>query len=230
MLGLYGFKPWFVRRLRRVEDALVARRVSPDSLSLAAVGVSVLAGAAIAGGGLLHRPYLWLAVPPLVLARLALNALDGRVARRTRRARPFGTAVNEVGDRLSDAATVGATGFVAGPKLGLGALACTFLASLVGVLAVGLTGRRECGGPMGKADRAALLGLGAVAGFVLGSGTPFAVALWAILIGGLTTAALRLRRTHARLAAQHRYVAQVVEFPVAQPDEFDEEMCDALDR
>lgn len=42
-------------------------------LIAAAVIVSVAAGLAIALGGLLRRPMLWLAVPPLVLVRLALR-------------------------------------------------------------------------------------------------------------------------------------------------------------
>ncbi|MEX2556908.1 MAG: hypothetical protein WEB06_14935 [Actinomycetota bacterium] len=139
-MSLYDIKPWFLRRLRRFEDALVARRVSPDTLTFAAVGVSVAAGGFIAAGGLLDRPLLWLMVAPLVLVRLALNALDGSVARRTRSARPFGAALNEIGDRMSDAATVGATAFVAKPALALGALASCYLASSTGVLSMALIG------------------------------------------------------------------------------------------
>ncbi len=225
--GLYAIKPWFVRRLGSVEEVLVARRVHPDTLTIAAVVVSVLAGCAIAAGGLLHAPALWLVVPPLAIVRLALNALDGSVARRTRTARSFGTVLNEVGDRISDAATVGATSFVAGPKLGLGALACAFLVSFTGVLALGVTGKRDAGGPMGKADRAMLLGIGAVFGALFGSAVPFAVVAWAIIVLSVVTVIARLRRMHARLAPA-RLHETVVEFDPAPVVE--EDMTNALVR
>ena len=199
-MSLYDIKPWFVRRLRRIEDVLVARRVSPDSLTFAAVGVSLATGGFIAAGGLLDQPLLWLAVPPLVLIRLALNALDGSVARRTRTSRPIGAAYNEIGDRLSDAATVGAAAFVTRPALALGALASCYLASSTGVLALALTGKRDSGGPAGKADRAAMLALGASAGALAGSALPFTIVLAAIAVGGIATAALRLNRVRATLA------------------------------
>lgn len=198
-MSLYAIKPWFVRRLRRVEDLLVARRVSPNALTLAAVIVSVATGGVIAAGGLLHRPMVWLVVPPLVLVRLALNALDGSIARRTRRARPFGTALNEIGDRVSDAAMLGAMGFVANPALAVGSLASSYLASSTGVLALALTGARDSGGPMGKADRAALLATGAAIGALIGSTLPFTVVLWTILVGGLVTTVARLCRIRSRL-------------------------------
>ena len=193
-MTLYSIKPWFVRRLRRVEDLLVARRVSPDALTVAAVAVSVAAGGAIAAGGLLHTPTIWLLVPPLVLVRLALNALDGSIARRTRLTRPFGAALNEIGDRVGDAAMIGATGFVARPALAAGAMASSFLASSIGVLALALTGRRDSGGPMGKADRSALVAASAAAGALVGSALPFTVVLWTVLAGGLITTAARAVR------------------------------------
>lgn len=200
-MSLYDLKPWFVRRLRRVEDVLVARRVSPDTLTFAAIGVSVSAGGFIAAGGLFELPLLWLAVAPLVVVRLALNALDGSVARRTRTARPFGVAFNEIGDRMGDAATVGATAFVARPALALGTLASCFLASSTGVLALALTGRRDSGGPVGKADRAALLALGATVGALAGSALPFAVALALIAGGAVATTVMRLVRIRRLLRA-----------------------------
>jgi CDP-diacylglycerol--glycerol-3-phosphate 3-phosphatidyltransferase len=226
MMGLYGIKPWFVRRLRSVEDLLVRRRVSPDVLTASAVGVSVLAGACIAIGGMAGMPGLWLAVPPLVVVRLGLNALDGSVARRTRTARPFGVALNEVGDRMSDAATIGATSFVAGPRLALGALVCAFLASMTGVLALSITGRRDCRGPMGKADRAALVSIGSVLGALIGSAVPFVLVLWTIALGSVATAVLRVLRLRDRTAPVP--VVSIVEIP--RGSDVTEEMIDVLAR
>lgn len=223
MTGLYAIKPWFVTRLRRIEDALVARRVRPDAITAAALGVSILAGAAIALGGLLEQPLLWLAVPPLVLVRLALNALDGAVARRTGRARPFGAALNELGDRACDAALLGATAIVTDPVLALGAVAASQAVSITGVTAQALTGARDTSGPMGKADRAAVVAAGATAGALLASSKPLEIALWVVVGGAAVTVvarALRLRRALAQPSLAMLLEPGEVDVPDdAQPEE-----------
>lgn len=192
MNGLYSVKPWFVRRLRRFEDLLVERRVSPDTLSLAAVGVSLAAGAALAAGGVLSEPLLWLLVPPLGLVRLALNALDGAVARRIGGGRPFGEVVNEMADRLADVALLAPLAFVVGPGLAFSALTCALLASAAGCAGRAVTGRRMAGGPMGKADRVALAAVAAGAGGIAASPVPLEVAAWAIAFGSAVTMAARV--------------------------------------
>src|SRR5688572_28146800 len=98
--GLYGLKPTFVRRLRGLEDRAVARGVSPNSLTVAAVGIGAVTGIALLAGN--HVPVLWLAVPPLVLARMACNAVDGSLARRTGTSSARGAVLNELGDRSAD--------------------------------------------------------------------------------------------------------------------------------
>jgi CDP-diacylglycerol--glycerol-3-phosphate 3-phosphatidyltransferase len=181
---------------------------------------------------LLHRPSIWLAVPPLVLVRLALNALDGSIARRTRRARPFGAALNEIGDRVGDAAIIGATGFASRPALAAGAVASSFLASSTGVLALALTGRRDSGGPMGKADRAALIALGAAIGAIAGSAVPFTIVLWTIVVGGLVTTVARIRRIHCELNVRAKGPAPSTEtyIDVPAPPDIEEEMLHAVGR
>jgi CDP-diacylglycerol--glycerol-3-phosphate 3-phosphatidyltransferase len=228
-MNLYAIKPWFVRRLRGVEDYLVRRSVTPTGLTRAAVVVSVAVGLVIALGGMLRMPSLWLAVPPLVLVRLALNALDGSVARRTGRARPWGTAENEIGDRLSDAVAVGGTAFVIEPGLAMGAVAAGFLASSCGVLSLALTGARDCGGPFGKADRAAMLAAGAATAAFVGSTTPFTVVVVAILLGGVATAGARLVRLRAALAARPAF-PQPVFIDMPEPAAIEDGMIDALAR
>jgi len=203
-MSMYAIKPWFVRRLRRVEDVLVRARVSPDALTFAAIVVCLATGAAIAAGGLTHHPAMWLLVPPLVLIRLACNALDGSIARRTGRSRSLGAAINELGDRVGDAAMIGAAGFAAPPALATGAVAASFLASFTGVLALGLTGSRDYAGPMGKADRATLVAIGAAAGAIAGSEVPFVIVLWVIVAGGVVTAAVRFARMRDALGREGR--------------------------
>ena len=191
--GLYSVKPWFVRELRVIEDWMVARRVSPDMLTWAAVVTSVLAGAALAAGGLAHEPRWWLLVPPLAVVRLALNALDGSIARRAGSSSPAGGILNELGDRAADAAMIVPAGVVVRPSLALGALAVTYLTSITGILGIAIDGSRLNGGPMGKADRVAVVALAALAGGAFASPVPVEAGLWTIAAGCLATIIIRTR-------------------------------------
>lgn len=60
------------RRLTSMADALAARGVAPESITLAALLVSIAAGVALGAGGAAREPRVWLLVPLLGLARLAL--------------------------------------------------------------------------------------------------------------------------------------------------------------
>ena len=72
--------------MRRVDSALgrlaaflTRRRVAAESVSFAAFDTSATAGLVLAAGGAAREPRLWLLVPSLGLARLALNALEARL-------------------------------------------------------------------------------------------------------------------------------------------------------
>ena len=189
--GVYAIKPWFLRRLRRVEEVLVQRGVSADALTLAAVGISSLGGMCLALGGLMDAPRLWLFLPPLCVVRLALNALDGSVARRAA-PDPFGVVTNELGDRLQDAAMIAPLAFVASPMLALAALAATFVTSICGLLGSASGGDRLTTGPAGKADRVLLIGIGAGIAGVAGNAAPLEATTWLLLVGAALTIATRV--------------------------------------
>jgi phosphatidylglycerophosphate synthase len=198
MKGLYAAKPWFVRRLAGIEDSLVARKVSPNSLTVAAVVVSACCGLFLALGGILGAPMLWLLVPPLGIVRLALNALDGSIARRTGMSHQFGEVLNEMGDRVADAALIGSLAFVVAPLLALGALATTLLSSIAGLLGRVVIDERLSTGPMGKADRVAVVAAGAFLAGAFGSTLPLVVALWVVLAGSVVTLIWRVVTLHRR--------------------------------
>jgi len=202
MSGIYALKPWFVTRLRSLEDILVARRVSPNALTFSAVATSALAGAVLVAGE--GAPMLWLAILPLGIVRLALNALDGSVARRTNRATGLGTALNEIGDRACDLVLFAPLVALCPPWLVVTALALMTLTSTAGVIAQAVTGRRDTHGPMGKADRVLLLGLAALIAASTGSTGPFVAALVVVVAGCVITTVSRV----ARLSKEHDDVRQ----------------------
>ncbi|MGH2812460.1 MAG: CDP-alcohol phosphatidyltransferase family protein [Actinomycetota bacterium] len=191
--GLYGLKPWFVARLGRAEDALIERKVTPDALTYAAVAASCGAAGAIVAGAVLGAPPLWLLVAPFGFTRLALNALDGSVARRTGQSSPYGAALNEVCDRLSDVVMIVATVAVASIWLTLTAVALTLLVAVAGMSGVAANGRRSYAGPMGKPDRVAVLAAGGMIAALTASPTAFTLALGVISTGCLITFFVRMR-------------------------------------
>ena len=190
--GLYSVKPWFVSRLRRAEDVLVARRVRPDALTYAAIVASTGAAGVIVAGALLEAPVLWILVAPLGLTRLALNALDGSIARRTERTSDFGGALNEVCDRVSDIALIAATLAVAPPELVLAAAILTLLVSVAGMSGVSASGTRSYAGPMGKADRLAVISLAGLIAALTASALAFQIGLLVLCAGCAVTFVVRM--------------------------------------
>ena len=199
--GLYRVKPGVQRLLRPLEDALVARGVSADALTLVAIAVAALGGIALALSP--NVPILLLAVPLLATVRLVLNLLDGQVARRTGTTHPMGELMNEVGDRVGDILFIGGLAFVAavGPLLALSAVIAAVLSSYVGISARAIGVPRQYGGIMSKPGRMITLAVAAPLALVVADAWPLVIAAAILLIGSLVTAGQRIVATRAALAA-----------------------------
>lgn len=154
-MGIYGIKPWFQKQLQPLVKALW--NVHPDVLTWGALGVSLIAAAVLHSA--YEYPMLALAAVPLLFLRLALNALDGMLAKQTGKARAAGEVINELSDRLSDVAIFLSFAFWPDVKLHLVLLAiiAMLIVSYVGVLGKAVGAEREYGGMLGKADRMILL-------------------------------------------------------------------------
>ena len=188
MASVYDLKPRFQGLLRPLVTALAGAGVTANQVTLAAAALSLLTGAAI---------YLWpatprvlLLVPLALLLRMALNAVDGMLAREHNQKSRLGAMLNEVGDVVSDAALYLPFGMVSGLDLRLVVLAVVLaiIGEMTGVVAIQIGAARRYDGPMGKSDRAfwfgllaLLLGLGAAPGW-------WSTALLGLitLLGGLT--------------------------------------------
>ncbi len=199
MLGVYQLKPRFQGVLGGVAGWLIGRRVHPDVLTGAALGLALAGGAVLIASR--WAPWLLLLVPVLVLVRTALNALDGMVARGSGLARPWGTVLNEVGDRMADIALFGGLALAPGadPATGAVALVLLLLSSYVGTVAQAAGGRRQYGGVMGKADRMIVLGLAAPLAFALPEVPVLYYAGLLVGAGLVLTIIQRLGAAHANL-------------------------------
>ncbi|ABB08115.1 CDP-alcohol phosphatidyltransferase [Burkholderia lata] len=181
-MSLYALKPKFQNRLRPFANALAERGVTANQVTLFAAGGSIVVGA-LAGLGVFARA-LFLLIPLWLFARMALNAIDGMLAREHNQKSTLGAYLNELGDVVSDIALV--LPFLAIPVFApadvwLFALTAVIVecAGLIGPL-VGVSRRYD--GPFGKSDRA--LALGAFALWI-GLGFPVggvAAWLWRLLI------------------------------------------------
>jgi len=199
-MTLYAVKPAFQQALRPASRFAMRHAISADQLTLAAVGLSAIGGLALAMSR--AEPLLLLVALPVVLGRLALNALDGMVARQALTARPAGELLNEMGDRAGDLALVGGLVMSGYGDVRLGALALVamLLPSSVGVAARAAGGGRRYEGPLSKPDRMAVV---ATAAMLTPAFPPALVvdgAFTILAIGSLLTAAIRYRAAHCELS------------------------------
>ena len=195
-MTLYSVKPAFQQTLRPLANLAMRRAVSADQLTIAAIALSFIGGIALALSG--QQPLLLLLAVPVVLGRLALNALDGMVARSSGSASRSGELLNELGDRVGDLLLVGGL-VLAGHgdiRLGAIALAAITLPGAVGVSARAAGGSRRYEGPLSKPDRMAALAAAAVLALLLPTGPVISSYFALLLVGALLTAANRYR--HAR--------------------------------
>ena len=180
MPSVYDLKPRFQSLLRPLMRQLARAGLTPNAITLLAVVGSVVVGAAVASAE--RRPVLLLLLPAWLFLRMALNAIDGMMARELDMATPFGAALNELGDALSDLGLYLPLAFVsehaAWPVIAfaIGAV----LTEFCGVLARALGASRRYEGPMGKSDRAFVVGALGLLTFLM----PGALQLWPWIFAG----------------------------------------------
>jgi CDP-diacylglycerol--glycerol-3-phosphate 3-phosphatidyltransferase len=157
LITLYTLKPAFQNLLRPVAHWLHQNGVSANQVTVAALVLAAVMSSAL---WLWPTPTTLLLMPLVLLLRMALNALDGMLAREFQRPTALGAVLNELGDVLADALLylplVLIPGVAAGPVVLLVLLA--WLSEFSGVVAVQIGASRRYDGPLGKSDRALLLG------------------------------------------------------------------------
>ena len=194
-LSIYDLKPRFQKLLRPLADTLAGAGLSANQVTLAALGLSVVAGGMMALWPGAALPLL--ALPPVLFARMALNAVDGMLAREHGQASKLGAYLNEICDMLSDAALYLPFALLPGVSGALVVLAVVLalVGEAAGMIGPSLGASRRYDGPMGKSDRAFLFG---ALGLLLGLGVPpgawLTLVLWAALALLALTIANRVRR------------------------------------
>ena len=192
MPSIYDLKPRFQALLRPICSRLAAKDITANQVTGAAMALSFAHGAWIWLSGASG----WsLALLPLTLfIRMALNAIDGMLAREFDMKSRFGALFNELSDVLSDAALYLPFMLVIAPGLVALVVVLAVIVEMAGAIAPMIGSQRQYQGPFGKSDRAAFFGLG---GFLLGLGilpaTWFGWALWIALGLSIWTIVNRLK-------------------------------------
>ncbi|MDU9402370.1 CDP-alcohol phosphatidyltransferase family protein [Pseudomonas sp. zfem004] len=184
MPSIYQLKPRFQALLRPTVQRLFERGVTANQVTVAAGAISVLIGLLLAW--LPQVAWLFILVPVWMLLRMALNAVDGMLAREFGQQSKLGAYLNELCDVIADAALYLPFALLAGvsPALVVLVVLLAVISEYAGVMGPLAGASRRYDGPMGKSDRAFAFG-------VLGTGVAFGL-LSATWINGLLLVILLL--------------------------------------
>lgn len=159
MLSVYNIKPKFQQLLMPLLKGLHKLGATANHITWSSILLS--AGIGICFWQAQHHAVLFLALPVGLFLRMALNALDGMMARTYNQQSKKGEILNEVGDVISDF-------FIYFPLLLFEKeqlyLVVIFLClgivnEFAGLLGKVVSKARRYDGPMGKSDRALLMGI-----------------------------------------------------------------------
>lgn len=169
MITLYALKPRFQALLRPFVARLAAQGVTANQVTLGAAFGSILVGLLLVA--LPHWHFLFVLLPLWLAARMALNAIDGMLAREHGQKTRLGGYLNELGDVISDAALLLPFVFLPpfGPVATIIVMVLAAASEHAGAMGPMVGASRRYDGPLGKSDRALVIG---ALGLWIGLGLP----------------------------------------------------------
>jgi CDP-diacylglycerol--glycerol-3-phosphate 3-phosphatidyltransferase len=197
-MSIYELKPRFQALLRPLVQRLYALGVTANQVTVSACAISVALGLA-----------LYYAAPPAgafgliplwMFLRMAFNAIDGMLAREHHQQSKLGAFLNELTDVISDAALYLPFALVRPfDPLWVGAvIVLAALSEFAGVLGLTVGASRRYDGPLGKSDRAFVLG---ALGLYVALGGPLpGWTAWLMPTAALLVAATIVNRVRRALA------------------------------
>jgi len=159
MISIYKIKPKFQQLLMPILKRLHKVGITANQITISSILLSLAIGVFFWNAE--TNRYFFLALPIGLFIRMALNALDGMMARTYNQQTKKGEILNEIGDVISDL-------FIFFPLLifekeNLYLIVIFLCLSLInefaGLLGKSVSGIRQYEGPMGKSDRAFVIGL-----------------------------------------------------------------------
>ncbi|TFG88945.1 MAG: CDP-alcohol phosphatidyltransferase family protein [Hyphomicrobiales bacterium] len=162
MATIYDLKPKFQALLRPAAAWLAGAGVTANAVTVAALLLSIAQGAWLALQPGAALPLLVL--PVTLFVRMALNAIDGIMAKEHGLASASGAVLNELSDVIADAALYLPFALIPGVGAPLVVLVVVagIIAEMAGALGPLIKAPRCYDGPFGKSDRELAFGLLAV--------------------------------------------------------------------
>ncbi|MES9941066.1 MAG: CDP-alcohol phosphatidyltransferase family protein [Candidatus Thiodiazotropha sp. 6PLUC1] len=194
MPSIYDLKPRFQSLLRPLNSSLVKFGITANMVTITAMLLSIALGAAIAINP--ENRLLLLLMPLWLFLRMALNAIDGMLAREHQMQSRLGAVLNEMGDVISDCALYLPIALLSGinalPLIVL--VLVSVMVEMMGVVAIQIGASRRYDGPFGKSDRAFGFGLlSLLLGIGIEAGAWSDWLLWAMLALSIVTLVNRAR-------------------------------------
>ena len=155
MTSIYDIKPLFQKLLRPLSDALYFRKVTPNQVTVSTCCLSIFVGFIVIV--LRHHPAIFWLMPIFFFIRMALNAIDGMLAKEHNMKSKLGAFLNELTDMISDSALYLPFAFMGNSFnfiLVLLIILFSILTEATGLAALSVGASRRYDGPMGKSDRA----------------------------------------------------------------------------
>jgi CDP-diacylglycerol--glycerol-3-phosphate 3-phosphatidyltransferase len=157
--SIYELKPRFQNLLRPLNSTLVGFGVTANMVTVCAMLLSIMLGVVIA-----LKPdsrLLLLLMPLWLFLRMALNAIDGMLAREHNMQSRLGAVLNEMGDVISDSALYLPLALVSGVNavVVVVIVIVSVMVEMIGVVSIQIGASRRYDGPFGKSDRAFGFGL-----------------------------------------------------------------------
>jgi len=158
-MTIYDLKPRFQNLLRPICRNLAQRGVTANTVTIAAIVLSGLGGLCVFFSKNTYH-FLWI-IPVILFVRMALNAIDGMLAREHNMKSSLGAILNELGDVISDVLLYAPFAYIAvlSNELILSLVFLSIIIEMAGVVAMQIGASRRYDGPFGKSDRAFLFGL-----------------------------------------------------------------------
>ncbi|MCD8874845.1 CDP-alcohol phosphatidyltransferase family protein [Mammaliicoccus sciuri] len=158
MISIYEIKPKFQQLLMPIVDWMRKIGMTPNQVTILALLLSIVTGIILS---IFHEnKWIYILMPIVMFVRMALNAIDGVMAKKYQMKSHLGLLLNELGDVISDLFLFIPFVFIA-EDYGIGIMlfiSLSIISEMAGVTVQVIGSSRRYDGPMGKSDRAFIIG------------------------------------------------------------------------
>ncbi|NGX75427.1 CDP-alcohol phosphatidyltransferase family protein [Staphylococcus sciuri] len=157
-MSIYEIKPKFQQLLMPIVDWMRKIGMTANQVTILALLLSIAMGIILS---IFHEnKWIYILMPIVMFVRMALNAIDGVMAKKYQMKSHLGLLLNELGDVISDLFLFIPFVFIA-EDYGIGIMlfiSLSIISEMAGVTVQVIGSSRRYDGPMGKSDRAFIVG------------------------------------------------------------------------